>query len=125
MMPTLSTHVLDTSLGRPAEGVQIHLYRVADGQLLAKRLTDADGRIAGLPLPLRSAESAESAEPDRSDEYEEFRLVFATEDYFRRQGVAEFFYAEVAISFRAGGGLGHYHVPLLLSPFGYSTYRGS
>ena len=119
MMPTLSTHVLDTSLGRPAEGVQIHLYRVADGQLLAKRLTDADGRIAGLPLPFRSAE------PEKSDEYEEFRLVFATEDYFRRQGVAEFFYAEVAISFRAGGGLGHYHVPLLLSPFGYSTYRGS
>jgi 5-hydroxyisourate hydrolase len=125
MMPTLSTHVLDTSLGRPAEGVQVHLYRVADGQLLAKRLTDADGRIAGLPLPLRSAESSGSAESGKSDEYEEFRLVFATEDYFRRQGVAEFFYAEVAISFRAGGGLGHYHVPLLLSPFGYSTYRGS
>ena len=113
MMPTLSTHVLDTSLGRPAEGVRVHLYRVADGELLAKRLTDADGRITGLQLPTKS------------DEYEEFRLVFATADYFRRQGVAEFFYAEAAISFRVGGGLGHYHVPLLLSPFGYSTYRGS
>jgi len=116
MMPTLSTHVLDTSLGRPAEGVQIQLYRVSDGELLAKRLTDADGRTAGLSLPVKS---------DKSDEYEEFRVVFATEDYFRRQDVAEFFYAEVAISFRVGGGLGHYHVPLLLSPFGYSTYRGS
>ena len=116
MMPTLSTHVLDTSLGRPAEGVRVHLYRVADGELLAKRLTDADGRITGLPLPLRS---------EKPDEYEEFSLVFATADYFRRQGVAEFFYAEAAISFRVGGGLGHYHVPLLLSPFGYSTYRGS
>jgi 5-hydroxyisourate hydrolase len=122
MMPTLSTHVLDTSLGRPAEGVQIHLYRVADGELLAKRLTDADGRIAGLPLPTEPEKSEKS---EKSDEYEEFRLVFATADYFRRQGVAEFFYAEVAISFRVGGGLEHYHVPLLLNPFGYSTYRGS
>jgi hydroxyisourate hydrolase len=113
MMPTLSTHVLDTSLGRPAEGVRIELYRVSDGELLARRLTDADGRIAGLQLPAKS------------EEYEEFRLVFALEDYFRRQGATEFFYAEAAISFRVGGGLGHYHVPLLLSPFGYSTYRGS
>ena len=116
MMPTLSTHVLDTSLGRPAEGVQVRLYRVADSELLARRLTDADGRIAGLPLPVKA---------EQSDEYEEFRLVFATEDYFRRQGAAEFFYAEVAIAFRVGGGLDHYHVPLLLNPFGYSTYRGS
>jgi hydroxyisourate hydrolase len=116
MPPTLSTHVLDTALGRPAEGVQVSLYRAADDQLLARRLTDADGRIAGLQLPLTA---------DKPDEYEEFRLVFATAEYFRRQDVAEFFYAEVAICFRVGGRLGHYHVPLLLNPFGYSTYRGS
>jgi 5-hydroxyisourate hydrolase len=114
-MPTLSTHVLDTALGRPAEGVDVRLYRAADGELLAERRTDVDGRIAGLPLTA-------PAEPGG---YEEFRLLFATEEYFRRCGVAEFFYAEVAISFRVGGGLGHYHVPLLLNPFGYSTYRGS
>jgi 5-hydroxyisourate hydrolase len=117
-MPTLSTHVLDTSLGGPAEGVAVRLYRAADDELLAERRTDADGRIAGLPLPVRS-------EPGKSDEYEDFRLVFATEEYFRRLGVAEFFYAEVAISFRVEAVAGHYHVPLLLSPFGYSTYRGS
>ena len=117
-MPTLSTHVLDTALGAPAEGVAVRLYRAADDELLAERRTDADGRIAGLPLPVNS-------ESGKSDEYEDFRLVFAAEEYFRRQGVAEFFYAEVAISFRAEAAAEHYHVPLLLSPFGYSTYRGS
>jgi 5-hydroxyisourate hydrolase len=116
-MPTLSTHVLDTALGRPAEGVEVRLHRAADGELLAERRTDVDGRIPGLPLLLTA--------PAGSDGYEEFRLLFATGEYFRRCGVAEFFYAEVAISFRVGGGLGHYHVPLLLNPFGYSTYRGS
>jgi 5-hydroxyisourate hydrolase len=114
-MPTLSTHVLDTALGRPAAGVDVRLYRAADGELLAERRTDVDGRVAGLPLTA----------PAEPGEYEEFRLLFATGEYFRRRGVAEFFYAEVAISFRVGGGLEHYHVPLLLNPFGYSTYRGS
>lgn len=115
-MPTLSTHVLDTSLGNPAEGVAVRLYRAAGGELLAERRTDADGRIAGFPLPAKSA---------NAEGHEDFRLVFATEEYFRRQGIAEFFYAEVAISFRVGGEREHYHVPLLLNPFGYSTYRGS
>ena len=119
-MPTLSTHVLDTALGRPAAGVEVRLYRAADGELLAEARTDADGRIAGLPLEAGSAQS-----DARSDKHEEYRLVFATEEYFRRQDVTDFFYAEVAISFRVGGALGRYHVPLLLSPFAYSTYRGS
>jgi len=112
-MPTLSTHVLDTARGHPAEGVRVSLYRSVDGQLIAERRTDADGRIADLSVALES------------DKYEEFRLVFATEEYFRGQGITEFFYSEVAIAFRVGVESAHYHVPLLLSPFGYSTYRGS
>jgi 5-hydroxyisourate hydrolase len=112
---TLSTHVLDATTGVPAAGVEVRLYAAADnGQddLLARVATDADGRVSRIADPPLT--------PGR------YRLVFGTGDYFARQGTATF-YPEVSITFQVGGpGAGqHYHVPLLLSPFAYSTYRGS
>jgi 5-hydroxyisourate hydrolase len=114
-MSAITTHVLDTSRGRPAAGVQIVLERLsADGasSVLARGATDADGRARDL-LP-----SGESIDPGL------YRLVFDTGAYFAAQSV-EAFYPHVVIDFEVRDGAQHYHVPLLLSPFGYSTYRGS
>lgn len=114
-MSAITTHVLDTSRGRPAAGVAVTLDRVhADGEvvLLARGATDADGRArellaAGVALDVGT-----------------YRLTFETGDYFRTLGV-EAFYPSVSVLFEVRDGAQHYHVPLLLSPFGYSTYRGS
>lgn len=108
-MATLSTHVLDTSIGQPAPGVPVTLER--EGTPLGHGITDADGRIrefgaAGTALPAG-----------------QYRLVFAVEEYFARRQV-EAFYQAIAVQFTLRGEA-HYHVPLLLSPFGYATYRGS
>lgn len=114
-MSAITTHVLDTSRGRPAAGVAVRLERpAADGssELLGTARTDPDGRARDL-LPSDSAPA-----PGR------YRLVFETDAYFREQGV-DGFYPEVAILFEIHVSSEHFHVPLLLSPFGYSTYRGS
>jgi 5-hydroxyisourate hydrolase len=114
-MSAITTHVLDTSLGRPAAGVAVRLERPGPGgsaELVATGRTDADGRVRDL-LPTDAA--------PKSGRY---RLVFDTDAYFREQGV-EGFYPEVAILFEIHDPTEHFHVPLLLSPFGYSTYRGS
>ena len=100
-MATLSTHVLDTSRGRPASGVSVVL-EAADGTVLAEGVTDADGRVGSLGGDLAAGEH---------------RLRFTTSTYSA-------FYPEVVVTFLVGDEE-HYHVPLLLSPFGYSTYRGS
>ncbi|MGV9721652.1 hydroxyisourate hydrolase [Nocardia beijingensis] len=105
-MSTLSTHVLDAVRGVPAAGVTVTLYRQA--QRLDSGETDADGRIGAL---------GEALEPAT------YRLVFETGTYFAGQGV-ETFYPEVSIAFAVSEER-HYHVPLLLSPFAFSTYRGS
>lgn len=105
-MTTLSTHVLDTSLGRPAGEVGITLSG-ADGQL-AEAITDSDGRAADVGGAL---------EPGT------YSLRFDSGGYFAARGI-EGFYPEVLVTFTISGA-GHVHVPLLLSPFGYSTYRGS
>lgn len=109
-MSTLSTHVLDTSLGTPAAGVQVALERVDGGmESPSTATTDADGRardIARAPLTVGA-----------------YRLRFDTADYFARTG-RETFYPEVVVTFVVRDDA-HYHVPLLVSPFGYSTYRGS
>lgn len=97
MAASLSTHVLDTALGRPAAGVVVELYR--DGQLVSSATTDRDGRIPAL---------ADGLEPG------EYRLVF--------HRPSEFF-AQAAFDVRLGDG--HYHIPLLISPFACVTYRGS
>jgi 5-hydroxyisourate hydrolase len=105
----ISTHVLDTARGHPAEGVEVVLSR--GGEELARATTDADGRIAEL-LP-----AGTELQDGR------YRLTFDTGQYFRTLGEAAF-YPEVSVVFTVVGG-GHHHVPLLLSPFGYTTYRGS
>jgi 5-hydroxyisourate hydrolase len=108
---TLSTHVLDAALGRPAAGVAVRLdVARPDGWLpVARERTDADGRIR-FETELRGGPH---------------RLVFDTAGYFADTGVERFFYPEVAIAFTVADPEVHHHVPLLLSPFAYSTYRGS
>lgn len=107
-MTQLSTHVLDAVTGRPAVGVAVTLTDSA-GTVLASAATDGDGRIAGLSAGELSGV---------------YRLTFDTGAYFGSTGVAGF-YPEVVIAFEITEPAGRYHVPLLLSPYAYSTYRGS
>jgi len=110
-MTSLSTHVLDTAHGCPAAGVSLQLSDT-QGTLLFSGVTDANGRCPDL-LPIA---------PGR------YRLSFAIGDYFRRRGVSlpdPPFLDVIAIDFGVAEADGHYHVPLLVSAFGYSTYRGS
>lgn len=109
---TLSTHVLDTAAGVPAAGVTITLYRLDDGARseLAKGETNADGRVAS-PFGGELAVGW-------------YELVFEAGDYFAKSGTAAF-YDEIAVRFVVEDNRRHYHVPILLSPWGYSTYRGS
>jgi 5-hydroxyisourate hydrolase len=105
---TLSTHVLDAVRGRPAAGIAVTLHvRSTDGwSPLADAVTDVDGRIAAFTdaLPVGV-----------------YRLSFETESLFG----GDCFYPEVTIAFRVTDPAAHHHVPLLLSPYAYSTYRGS
>ncbi|GMV46333.1 MAG: 5-hydroxyisourate hydrolase [Pseudomonadota bacterium] len=119
-MGHLSTHVLDIAHGCPAAGMQVTLQRVlADGsaQTLASITLNADGRNDGGPLLDAAAMAAGR-----------WRLVFEVAAYFRARGVAlpePPFIDRVSLDFGIADANGHYHVPLLVSPFAYSTYRGS
>ena len=128
----VTTHVLDTAKGMPAAGVLVRLERVSRGdgsggrdasrgdagrelaggvREIARSVTDEDGRIRDLgPAELPPGT---------------YRLVFGTDGYFRGQGYQAAFFPEVTITFALDGQARHCHVPLLLSPFAYSTYRGS
>jgi 5-hydroxyisourate hydrolase len=106
-MASLSTHVLDVSTGRPVGGLRVTLES-ADGSVLAEALTDDDGRVGSLAGQLAA---------------EDHVLRFDTGAWFAGHGTTAF-YPEVVVTFAVGTDE-HYHVPLLLSPFGYSTYRGS
>ena len=113
-MTRISSHVLDTSAGRPAAGLAARLERSGPGAggpaPLASATTDADGRVRDwLPDGVPAGR---------------YRLVFETGPWFRAAG-RDTLYAEVVIDFEVQVGASHYHLPLLLSPFGYSTYRGS
>jgi 5-hydroxyisourate hydrolase len=117
---TLSTHVLDATTGRPAAGVQVRLdCAVRDGgdhggwASAGQGETDADGR-------LRLANHPGAADFDPGV----YRITFGTGAYFTARGAASF-YPEVTITFEMTARDEHYHVPLLLSPYAYSTYRGS
>jgi 5-hydroxyisourate hydrolase len=101
---SLSTHVLDAARGRPARGVPVRLERRdGDGwRRVAEGRTDDDGRVRDLPPPEEGI----------------YRLIFDTADYSD-------FYPEVTVAFTVTDPGEHYHVPLLLSPYAYSTYRGS
>ncbi len=114
----LTTHVLDTAGGRPAAGVRIELYRdeAAGRRRLAEALTNADGRCEA---PLLAGEDFETGC---------YELVFHVGAYFRAREIAPRtppFLDQVPVRFGIAEAGGHYHVPLLISPYGYSTYRGS
>jgi len=110
-MTSLSTHVLDLTFGGPAMGVPVRLLR--DGVPIAQAITDKDGRCPALAsVPVAAGNYA---------------LVFTVADYFRTRGVTlpdPPFLDAITLAFGMTDD-GHYHVPLLVSPFGYSTYRGS
>jgi len=114
-MSGISSHVLDTAHGRPAAGVTIHLdveETAGQWRRLGSAETDADGRAAAL-LPAGTALAAAT-----------YRLTFEIGAWFRARGI-DAFYPQATVVFRVGDPAQHYHVPLLLSPFGYTTYRGS
>src|SRR5271169_2507385 len=105
-MSTVTTHVLDTSLGQPAAGVPVRLEHVTGGEPIAEASTDGDGRVREL--------GPDGLQPGT------YRVVFDTGAYFARSGQRTF-YPEVMVSFVVDHADGHYHVPLVLSPFAYST----
>ncbi|MFI6152604.1 hydroxyisourate hydrolase [Kitasatospora sp. NPDC051170] len=111
-MTGISTHVLDTSLGLPAEGVPVELALRTEGgwKVLGTSATDSDGRVRDLP-----AVEAGSV----------VRLLFDTAAYHAGASAEPPFFPEVSIVFTVAPAQPHYHVPLLLNPFGYSVYRGS
>jgi 5-hydroxyisourate hydrolase len=113
-MSGISTHVLDLALGRPAAGVHVRLEREEGGvwREVADGTTDADGRVKSL-LPV-----GELLQTGR------FRLGFETGSYFRAQG-SKTFHPYIEICFEVNNDGEHYHVPLLVTPHSYSTYRGS
>lgn len=117
-MGKLSTHVLDTAHGRPAAGVAIALYALQGGTrtLLAQAMTNGDGRC---DAPLLAGETMQAGR---------YELVFEAGDYFRGQGVALAdppFVDRVTIAFGIADPSQNYHVPLVVTPWSYSTYRGS
>ncbi len=114
-MSGITTHVLDLALGRPARGVAVKLELHTGNRgwvTLADGVTDDDGRVKDLLAPGARLDAGR------------YRLTFATGDYFAARG-QECFHPEAAVTFDVRDGSQHHHVPLLLSPFGYSTYRGS
>jgi 5-hydroxyisourate hydrolase len=112
----ITTHVLDLSIGKPAAGVRVVLASIIDGErrTIASAVTDADGRIRDL-LPASAKLNAAI-----------YDLTFETGAYFTTRGVpAPPFHPRVIVTFEITDPAQHYHVPLLISPFGYTTYRGS
>lgn len=112
-MSQITTHILDTTKGKPAANVTIVLLRQAGEiwQEIAHGVTNSDGRIADL-LP-----------KEMQVEWGIYKMKFYTQEYFARDGTANFYpFVEIVFTVVANE---HYHVPLLLNPFGYSTYRGS
>lgn len=112
-MSQLTTHILDTTKGRPATDVAVTLFNQKNNtwELVTKGVTNNDGRIPGL-LPA-----------DQLLEHGTYKLLFETASYFQRQGITTFYpFVEIVFSIQSAE---HYHVPLLLNPYGYSTYRGS
>jgi 5-hydroxyisourate hydrolase len=112
-MSAITTHVLDTSTGRPAAGVPVTMERQAGGgwQSTGQGVTDQDGRVADLLAGSNLAPGT-------------YRLTFDTATYFKTKDQPAF-YPQVQVMFTVADAGQHYHVPLLLSPYGYSTYRGS
>ncbi|KAG2022945.1 transthyretin [Coprinopsis cinerea AmutBmut pab1-1] len=125
----ITCHILDASLGRPAEGVEIRLQRIeiaADGTMVAHPLaqgsTNSDGRCVDL-LPVKGSQE----EQERNTALQggqTYKIVFRTKEYFEKTGRTSF-YPWVEIPFTIQKPEEHYHIPLLISPFSFTTYRGS
>jgi 5-hydroxyisourate hydrolase len=113
-MSAITTHILDVSTGSPARGVSVKLERQtsADWEIVGIGVTDEDGRLRDL------------LDSDAILQTGNYRLTFDTGNYFFDRQV-DSFYPQVTVTFTVFSSREHYHVPLLLSPFGYSTYRGS
>ena len=112
-MSQLTTHILDTSAGRPAEAVVIILYQGGNDQWkeIARGITNSDGRIADLLAT------------EKLLEHGIYKMRFETKDYFDKANIKTFFpYVEIIFEINSAQ---HYHIPLLLNPYGYSTYKGS
>ena len=112
-MSQITTHILDTSIGKPASGIVVELHQSSNDKwiTIAKGLTNSDGRVIDL---LKSGNVLEKGN---------YRLLFETKQYFFQKSIQSF-YPRILIEFEITDA-SHYHVPLLLNPFGYSTYRGS
>jgi 5-hydroxyisourate hydrolase len=126
---SLSTHVLDAALGQPAAGMAVRLEAAAGGgaaggergwTVLVETRTDRDGRVREAFGELSPGGLAAGSIAAGT-----YRLVFDTGGYFAEHGVKEYFYPEVVVCFAVADPAAHYHVPLLLSPYAFSTYRGS
>jgi 5-hydroxyisourate hydrolase len=113
-MTAITTHVLDTSRGRPGAGIHVELesYDGSGWKRVGRGVTDGEGRLRSLTPENAGVGSGV------------YRLTFDTASYFRAQNTTAF-YPRVLVEFTVAEGESHYHVPLLLSPFGYSTYRGT
>jgi hydroxyisourate hydrolase len=113
-MSGISTHVLDTSTGRPAAGILVALKRTTtqgrSWDSIGSGITDENGRISSVLDPSELLEAGT------------YQLIFHVKDYFEDR---EHFHPEIAIQFLVRDPAAHYHIPLLLSPYGYTTYRGS
>lgn len=107
----ISTHILDTHLGKPAANVQVRLYN-AQNELIAQSKTNEDGRISTTDFALEHLSSGD------------YSLEFLIQPYFKALNL-ETFFPKVLIHFSIQNSMEHYHIPLLISPFGYSTYKGS
>lgn len=106
----ISTHILDTSVGNPAQGVAVRLQKQEEGKWvnIAQGFTNADGRLA-FDVEIQAGN---------------FQIIFEIEDYFKKSG-KEHFFLNVPVAFKIENTKRKYHVPLLLNPYGFSTYRGS
>jgi 5-hydroxyisourate hydrolase len=111
MNAPITTHILDTSAGEPAAGVNVRLSRDETSDIIATGVTNTDGRVDNW---------SQTFELESGN----YTLSFDVNDYFTSRGELSF-YSTIQISFKIASRDQHYHVPLLLNPFGYSTYRGS
>lgn len=112
-MTGLTTHILDTAKGRPAPGITVRLYDAAAHQPLAEAVTDANGRALLV---------ADDADILRAGVYE---LIFAMGPYFGNNEAEPAFLGDIVLRFGIDPAQPHYHIPLLVSPWSYTTYRGS
>ncbi|MEL0628188.1 hydroxyisourate hydrolase [Psychromonas aquatilis] len=117
--PPITTHILNTALGKPATGIDLALWILKEGEWtkLSSAVTNEDGRIDGW------SESDWFEDKSAEQLFATYKLVFELDSYWEKQGI-DAFYPSAEICFKVQD-TKHYHIPLLLSPFAYSTYRGS